>query len=174
MEFYLKLYNRKGEIKNEIYIFSNLTYTSTLNGTGSMSFNIPIKYMRKNEIDIILSDYIELYKIENNDEQCIWYGAIANVTNTSIDETSVVALGYFSLLSNRIQKHLYDHAILNNNMEYLEETYTNVSHGELIMSLIGTQNYYDFTGVTPGVNADYSGIKTDRIIKWDDRLSMRR
>lgn len=170
--FYLKLYDRNKVLKDncEINLFSNLTYTKTLNGTGSMSFNTPIKYIKENEINIVPGDCIELYLTKGNSEECIWWGTVVNPSNSSSNEMSVICEGYFSRLKNRIQKHLFDHAIFSNNMDYLEETYTNVGHGELILSLLGTQNYYDNTGVTQGVNKDYSKIKTDRVIKWDDKL----
>ena len=170
--YYLKLYDRNKVLKDncEIYFFSNLTYTKTLNGTGNLSFNTPIKYIKENEINFMPGDCIELYLSENNSEECIWWGVVVNPSNSGLNQMGVICEGYFSCLKNRMQKHLFDFAISSNNMEYLEETYTNVGHGELILSLIGTQNYYDNTGVTQGVNKDYSNIKTTRVIKWDDKL----
>ena len=50
IEYYLKLYDNRHNIKNELYLFSNLSYTKTLNGVDSMSFNIPIGYLKDNEI----------------------------------------------------------------------------------------------------------------------------
>ena len=171
MEFFLKLYNRQHELKDEIYLFSNLTYTNTLNSAGSMSFNVSANYLKDNNISINLGDHIELYRLYNNVEEVIWYGVVINPTNTDIDTLSVICAGYFALLENRMFKHLWDYAIRTGNMEYLEETYTNVTVGELCLSLLGTTNYYDQTGVTQGKNADYSGVKTTRIIKYDDMLT---
>lgn len=171
MEFFLKLYNRQHELKDEIYLFSNLTYTNTLNSTGSMSFNVSANYLKDNGITINLGDHIELYRLYNNVEDIIWYGVVINPTNSDVDTLSVICAGYFALLENRMFKHLWDYALNTGNMEYLEETYTNVSVGELCLSLLGTTNYYDFTGVVQGKNADYSGVKTTRIIKYDDMLT---
>ena len=54
--YYLKLYDRNKVLKDncEIYLFSNLTYTKTLNGVGNLSFNTPIKYIKENEINFLL------------------------------------------------------------------------------------------------------------------------
>ena len=170
--FYLKLYDKNHSLKDncDIHLFSNLQYTKTLNGVNSLNFNVPVNYLKQNEIEINLNDDIELYMTEFNTETCIWWGKVINPTNTSVNEISVVCEGYFSCLFNKIQKHLYDHFINTGNKDYLEETYSNVGYGELILSLIGTQNYYDFTGVSQGANKDYSKLKTTRIISWDDLL----
>ena len=117
--YYLKLYDRNKVLKDncEIYLFSNLTYTKTLNGTGNLSFNTPIRYIKENEINILPGDCIELYLSENKSEECIWWGVVVNPSNTSLNQMSVVCEGYFSCLKNRMQKHLFDFA---NQMNHLQ------------------------------------------------------
>ena len=168
IEYYLKLYDNRHNIKNELYLFSNLSYTKTLNGVDSMSFNIPIGYLKDNEITIELCDHIELYRIENNSEDLIWFGVVVNPTNSSINEMSIVCEGYFCLLFNTIFSTLYNDAMMQNNLSLLEKTYYDKTYSDLILQLV--KDYSDKTKVIAGDNFDNVKLTTTRIIKWDDLL----
>ena len=43
IKYYFRLYDRHHEFIDELYIFSNIEYTKTLNGIRNMTFNTPIK-----------------------------------------------------------------------------------------------------------------------------------
>ena len=52
IKYYFKLYTRNHELINELYIFSNVEYTKTLNGVCNMTLNTPIKYVSEKNIEL--------------------------------------------------------------------------------------------------------------------------
>ena len=50
IKYYFKLYTRNHEFIDELYIFSNVEYTKTLNGICNMTFNISIRYLSEKNI----------------------------------------------------------------------------------------------------------------------------
>ena len=64
IKYYFKLYTRNHELIDELYIFSNVEYTKTLNGICSMTFNILVKYLSDKNIELPLGQHIALYSID--------------------------------------------------------------------------------------------------------------
>ena len=51
IKYYFKLYTKDHGFIDELYIFSGVEYTKTLNGIENMTFNIPINYLSQKEIE---------------------------------------------------------------------------------------------------------------------------
>ena len=160
--YYLKLYDKNHQILDfpEIHVFNNLTYTHTLNGMENLSFTTPIAYCKKNNIELILGQHIELYKVVNGIETCIWWGVVGNPSNDAIN-VNVVCYGYIFLLSGRIFKNLFDNG--------WTRIYEDVKYGKLTTNLISFVNSVQATGITLGTLED-GDLKTTREINWNDDL----
>lgn len=166
--FYLNLYSKDHDLLDspEIHIFSNLTYTKTLNGIGNLSFNTPINYIKNNEVELLSGMHIELIRVIDNKEECVWYGVIISTTPTGSDY-SLVCYGYKELLNKRLFKDMFNTATNANPL--LSETYNDYTYGKLIFTLINKVNLIEHTGITLGANID-TNLLTTRIIKWNDDL----
>ena len=163
IKYYFKLYNRNHEFIDELYIFSNVEYTKTLNGVCNMTFNIPIRYLSEKNIELSLGQHIELYRIDGHKEYLLWYGVINSPSPQSCD-INCTCLGYASLLQNRN----FTYIEINNENEW-KKTYYSKHYGDLIFTLINEINRIYPTGIYLGVNQD-TNLITDRVINWDDDL----
>lgn len=163
IKYYFKLYNRNHELIDELYIFSNVEYTKTLNGICSMTFNIPIRYLSEKNIELSLGQHIELYRIEDHKESLLWYGVV-NSPSPQSGEINCTCLGYASLLQNRN----FTYIDIDGENEW-KKTYYSKHYGDLIFTLIDEINKIYPTGIYLGANQDTS-LLTDRVINWDDDL----
>ena len=163
IKYYFKLYNRNHDFIDELYIFSNVEYTKTLNGICSMTFNIPLKYLAEKNIELSLGQHIELYRIEDHKESLLWYGVV-NSPSPQSGEINCTCLGYASLLQNRN----FTYIDIDNENEW-KKTYYSKHYGNLIFELIDEINGIYHTGIYLGVNQD-TNLITDRVINWDDDL----
>lgn len=165
MNSFFKLYNKdKTVILAELYEFSGLNYTKTLNGTCSLEVNFPTKYLANNFIEIIPGQCIELYEIINNEEKIIWWGNINNPCPNGVD-LQVTCLGYYNLFADR----KFTDLPWNEEEEDWKITYYSKKYGQLIVILINRINNISQTGITIGEIKEGS-LVTDRIINWDDDL----
>ena len=163
IKYYFKLYTRNHEFIDELYIFSNVEYTKTLNGICNMTFNIPIRYLSKKNIELSLGQHIELYRIEDHKESLLWYGVV-NSPSPQSGDINCTCLGYASLLQNRN----FTYIDIDNENEW-KKTYYSKHYGNLIFELIDEINGIYHTGIYLGVNQD-TNLITDRVINWDDDL----
>lgn len=163
IKYYFKLYTRNHEFIDELYIFSNVEYTKTLNGICNMTFNIPIRYLSKKNIELSLGQHIELYRIYGHKEYLLWYGVINSPSPQSCD-INCTCLGYASLLQNRN----FTYIDIDGENEW-KKTYYSKHYGNLIFELIDEINGIYHTGIYLGVNQD-TNLITDRVINWDDDL----
>ena len=163
IKYYFKLYTRNHELIDELYIFSNVEYTKTLNGICNMTFNIPIRYLSEKNIELSLGQHIELYRIDEHKEYLLWYGVINSPSPQSCD-INCTCLGYASLLQNRN----FTYIEIDNENEW-KKTYYSKHYGDLIFTLINEINRIYPTGIYLGANQDTS-LLTDRVINWDDDL----
>ena len=163
IKYYFKLYTRNHEFIDELYIFSNVEYTKTLNGICNMTFNIPIRYLSKKNIELSLGQHIELYGIDEHKESLLWYGVINSPSPQSCD-INCTCLGYASLLQNRN----FTYIEIDNENEW-KKTYYSKHYGDLIFTLIDQVNRIYPTGIYLGTNQD-TNLITDRVINWDDDL----
>ena len=163
IKYYFKLYTRNHEFIDELYIFSNVEYTKTLNGICNMTFNIPIRYLSKKNIELSLGQHIELYRIEDHKESLLWYGVV-NSPSPQSGDINCTCLGYASLLQNRN----FTYIEIDNENEW-KKTYYSKHYGDLIFELIDEINGIYHTGIYLGVNQD-TNLITDRVINWDDDL----
>ena len=163
IKYYFKLYTRNHELIDELYIFSNVEYTKTLNGIYNMTFNIPIRYLSEKNIELSLGQHIELYRINGHKETLLWYGIVNSPSPQSCD-INCTCLGYASLLQNRN----FTYIEIDNENEW-KKTYYSKHYGDLIFTLIDEINKIHPTGIYLGANQDTS-LLTDRVINWDDDL----
>ena len=163
IKYYFKLYTRNHEFIDELYIFSNVEYTKTLNGICNMTFNIPIRYLSKKNIELSLGQHIELYRIEDHKESLLWYGVV-NSPSPQSGDINCTCLGYVSLLQNRN----FTYIEIDNENEW-KKNYYSKHYGDLIFELIDAINKVYPTGIYLGANQDTS-LLTDRVINWDDDL----
>ena len=163
IKYYFKLYTRNHEFIDELYIFSNVEYTKTLNGICNMTFNIPIRYLSKKNIELSLGQHIELYRIEDHKESLLWYGVV-NSPSPQSGDINCTCLGYASLLQNRN----FTYINIDSENEW-KKTYYSKHYGDLIFELIDAINKVYPTGIYLGANQDTS-LLTDRVINWDDDL----
>ena len=163
IKYYFKLYTRNHEFIDELYIFSNVEYTKTLNGICNMTFNIPIRYLSKKNIELSLGQHIELYRIEDHKESLLWYGVV-NSPSPQSGDINCTCLGYASLLQNRN----FTYINIDSENEW-KKTYYSKHYGNLIFELIDEINGIYHTGIYLGVNQD-TNLITDRVINWDDDL----
>ena len=163
IKYYFKLYTRNHEFIDELYIFSNVEYTKTLNGICNMTFNIPIRYLSKKNIELSLGQHIELYRIEDHKESLLWYGVV-NSPSPQSGDINCTCLGYASLLQNRN----FTYINIDSENEW-KKTYYSKHYGDLIFELIDEINRIYHTGIYLGVNQD-TNLITDRVINWDDDL----
>ena len=163
IKYYFKLYTRNHEFIDELYIFSNVEYTKTLNGICNMTFNIPIRYLSKKNIELSLGQHIELYRIEDHKESLLWYGVV-NSPSPQSGDINCTCLGYASLLQNRN----FTYIDIDGENEW-KKTYYSKHYGNLIFELIDEINGIYHTGIYLGVNQD-TNLITDRVINWDDDL----
>ena len=163
IKYYFKLYTRNHEFIDELYIFSNVEYTKTLNGICNMTFNIPIRYLSKKNIELSLGQHIELYMIETHKESLLWYGVV-NSPSPQSGDINCTCLGYASLLQNRN----FTYIDIDSENEW-KKTYYSKHYGNLIFELIDEINGIYHTGIYLGVNQD-TNLITDRVINWDDDL----
>ena len=163
IKYYFKLYTRNHEFIDELYIFSNVEYTKTLNGICNMTFNIPIRYLSKKNIELSLGQHIELYRIEDHKESLLWYGVV-NSPSPQSGDINCTCLGYASLLQNRN----FTYINIDSENEW-KKTYYSKHYGNLIFTLIDEINGIYHTGIYLGVNQD-TNLITDRVINWDDDL----
>ena len=163
IKYYFKLYTRNHEFIDELYIFSNVEYTKTLNGICNMTFNIPIRYLSKKNIELSLGQHIELYRIEDHKESLLWYGVV-NSPSPQSGDINCTCLGYASLLQNRN----FTYIDIDSENEW-KKTYYSKHYGNLIFELIDEINGIYHTGIYLGVNQD-TNLITDRVINWDDDL----
>ena len=163
IKYYFKLYTRNHEFIDELYIFSNVEYTKTLNGICNMTFNIPIRYLSKKNIELSLGQHIELYRIEDHKESLLWYGVV-NSPSPQSGDINCTCLGYASLLQNRN----FTYINIDSENEW-KKTYYSKHYGNLIFELIDEINRIYHTGIYLGVNQD-TNLITDRVINWDDDL----
>ena len=163
IKYYFKLYTRNHEFIDELYIFSNVEYTKTLNGVCNMTFNIPIRYLSEKNIELSLGQHIELYRIDGHKESLLWYGVV-NSPSPQSGDINCTCLGYASLLQNRN----FTYIEIDNENEW-KKTYYSKHYGDLIFELIDEINGIYHTGIYLGVNQD-TNLITDRVINWDDDL----
>ena len=163
IKYYFKLYNRNHELIDELYIFSNVEYTKTLNGICNMTFNIPIRYLSEKNIELSLGQHIELYRIEDHKESLLWYGVV-NSPSPQSGDINCTCLGYASLLQNRN----FTYIDIDSENEW-KKTYYSKHYGDLIFILIDQINRIYPTGIYLGTNQD-TNLITDRVINWDDDL----
>ena len=163
IKYYFKLYTKNHEFIDELYIFSNVEYTKTLNGICNMTFNIPIRYLSKKNIELSLGQHIELYRIEDHKESLLWYGVV-NSPSPQSGDINCTCLGYASLLQNRN----FTYIDIDGENEW-KKTYYSKHYGNLIFELIDEINGIYHTGIYLGVNQD-TNLITDRVINWDDDL----
>ena len=163
IKYYFKLYTKNHEFIDELYIFSNVEYTKTLNGVCNMTFNIPIRYLSKKNIELSLGQHIELYRIEDHKESLLWYGVV-NSPSPQSGDINCTCLGYASLLQNRN----FTYIDIDSENEW-KKTYYSKHYGNLIFELIDEINGIYHTGIYLGVNQD-TNLITDRVINWDDDL----
>lgn len=163
IKYYFKLYTKNHEFIDELYIFSNVEYTKTLNGICNMTFNIPIRYLSEKNIELSLGQHIELYRIDGHKEYLLWYGVINSPSPQSCD-INCTCLGYASLLQNRN----FTYIEIDNENEW-KKTYYSKHYGDLIFTLINEINGVYPTGIYLGANQD-TNLITDRIINWDEDL----
>ena len=163
IKYYFKLYTRNHEFIDELYIFSNVEYTKTLNGICNMTFNIPIRYLSKKNIELSLGQHIELYRIEDHKESLLWYGVV-NSPSPQSGDINCTCLGYASLLQNRN----FTYIDIDGENEW-KKNYYSKHYGNLIFELIDEINRIYHTGIYLGVNQD-TNLITDRVINWDDDL----
>ena len=163
IKYYFKLYTRNHEFIDELYIFSNVEYTKTLNGICNMTFNIPIRYLSKKNIELSLGQHIELYRIEDHKESLLWYGVV-NSPSPQSGDINCTCLGYASLLQNRN----FTYIDIDGENEW-KKTYYSKHYGDLIFILIDQINRIYPTGIYLGTNQD-TNLITDRVINWDDDL----
>ena len=163
IKYYFKLYTRNHEFIDELYIFSNVEYTKTLNGICNMTFNIPIRYLSKKNIELSLGQHIELYRIEDHKESLLWYGVV-NSPSPQSGDINCTCLGYASLLQNRN----FTYIDIDSENEW-KKTYYSKHYGDLIFELIDAINKVYPTGIYLGANQDTS-LLTDRVINWDNDL----
>lgn len=163
--FYFKLYNQHHKLLDIIEIFNNLTYTKTLNGINQLSFSTPIPYLLKRNIELVLGQHIELYRVdENNVESLIWYG----VVNSPAQNNGVVdclCLGYASLLQNR---NFLDIEYNSDEKDWVLDM-PEMTYGTLIHNMLGRVNHIHSTGISIGKNVD-TAIKTQRRVYAKDNL----
>ena len=126
IKYYFKLYTRNHEFIDELYIFSNVEYTKTLNGICNMTFNIPIRYLSKKNIELSLGQHIELYRIEDHKESLLWYGVV-NSPSPQSGDINCTCLGYASLLQNRN----FTYINIDSENEW-KKTYYSKHYGDLI------------------------------------------
>ena len=163
IKYYFKLYTRNHEFIDELYIFSNVEYTKTLNGICNMTFNIPIRYLSEKNIELSLGQHIELYRIDRHKEYLLWYGVINSPSPQSCD-INCTCLGYASLLQNRN----FTYINIYSEKEW-KKSYYSKPYGDLIFELIDEINGIYHTGIYLGVNQD-NNLITDRVINLDDDL----
>ena len=163
IKYFIKLYTKEHEIIDELYLLSNVLYTKTLNGMGNMQFKIPVRYLGEKGIELALGQHIELYILENNEEQLIWYGVVNSPLPEGV-EINCICLGYACLLQNR----KFTAFEINEDNEWKKE-YNNTTYGRLINNLINEINAIKETGIVVNEIKD-KDLKTDRIINWDDDL----
>ena len=163
IKYFIKLYTKDHILIDELYLLSNISFTKTLNGLGNMEFNIPVEYLNEKKLELILGQHIELYKIENNKEEIVWYGVINSPAPNGSD-INCISLGYATLLQNRT----FTDIELNNENKF-NKTFYNKQYGALIFTLIRQINNIYNTGIELNECID-SELRTDRIINWDDDL----
>lgn len=163
IKHFMKLYNKEHEIIDELYLFSDISYTKTLNGIGKMEFKIPIRYLSEKEIELILGQHIELYMIVKGVEHLLWFGVV-NSPAPSSNDINCLCLGYACLLQNRN----FTEIELNEDNEW-KKTYYSKKYGDLIFSLINYINTINFTGIQTGILKE-TVLETDRVINWNDDL----
>lgn len=163
IKYFIKLYTRQHELIDELYVLSNISFSKTLNGIGSCTFNSPIKYLSEKEIELILNQHIELYKIENNKEELLWFGVVNSPCPVN-EDIQCICLGYACLFQNR---NFIDIGL--NSKNEFKRDYHNKTYGSLIFSLISEINNITRTGIELGECED-STLKTDRVIEWSDDL----
>ena len=163
IKYYIRLYTRHHILIDELYIFGNVKYTKTLNGIGNMEFTMPIRYLKEKNIELALGQHIELYLIENNEENILWYGVV-NSPVPSGPDIQCTCLGYACLLQNRN----FTYIDIDSENEW-KKTYYNKQYGNLIQELIREINDIYDTGIGIGT-IQPTTQRTDRIINWDDDL----
>lgn len=163
IKYYIKLYTRKHVFIDELYVLGNISYTKTLNGMGNMDFSIPIKYLKEKGIELALGQHVELYLIENNIENLLWYGVVNSPIPNGVD-IQCTCLGYACLLQNRN----FTYISIDSENEW-KKTYYNKKYGDLIFELINQINIIYRTEIELGKLEDTTKV-TDRVINWDDDL----
>ena len=128
-----------------------------------MDFSIPIKYLKEKEIELALGQHVELYLIENNIENLLWYGVVNSPIPNGVD-IQCTCLGYACLLQNRN----FTYISIDSENEW-KKTYHNKKYGDLIFELINQINIIYRTEIELGKLEDTTK-RTDRVINWDDDL----
>lgn len=130
----IKVYDRFHTLLDEISEFTALSYTWTLNGLGSCTFNTPLESLKCTTSNFNFKNQIEVIDENNN---IIWCGQIVTRGFTG-DYLTIGAYGYLSLLSKR---------------RMTAKSYASMNYGSLCMNLITDVNAIYDTGIKAGTIA---------------------
>jgi len=145
--YYLRIYDNKHNILNEIHEFSGLFYTKTLNGVGKCSFDIPLGSFKCTEKNFTSTNHIEVYR---NDSR-VWSGFIVQ-PDFSFPNLKINCYGYLALFSFRRLRA----------KDYPEQTYSN-----LFKSILSDVNNVSDTGISQGY-FDSNSLRTQRKVENTD------
>lgn len=144
---FLRIFDRKHNILDEIETYDNLSYGWTLNDIDSLTFNIGLEDNKCNESNMQMFNHIEIW----DNDQCYWGGVIAGRSFEG-SKLKVNCLDYMFLLKFRRLR---------------AKTYPTRDYGTLMTLLINDVNAILSSGVTIG-NISNGSLQTTRIVQNTD------
>jgi hypothetical protein len=146
---YLKIFDRFHNVLDEIYEFSGLKYTWTLNGLGKTEFSVGLESEKCTPKSFEFRNHIEVWE----GEKCIW-GGILVARNFQGTKLGVCCFGYLSLFKWRRLR---------------AKTYNTLEYGILLQEMINDVNAIYGTGVNIGT-IQAGALKTQRKVEDNDML----
>lgn len=148
---YLKIFDNFHNILDEIYEYAGLKYTWTLNGLGRCEFDIALESEKCTPVNFKFRNHLEVWESETN--TCIWGGQIIDRGFQGI-KLHISCFGYLSLLKWRRLR---------------AKSYSEMSYGNLVSTMVSDTNSEYITGVTIG-DIQAGSLRTQRIVEDKDFL----
>lgn len=146
--FTIQIFNNKHDLIDELYDFSNLSYSHTLNGTPKCSFKVPLMHSKSTRDNFTHFNHIEILE----DGVKIWGGVLVGTTFENTD-VALNCFGYIHLLKRLYRKR---------------KTYRGTYNQVLIEMFEDIEKIHP-TGLKLG-NLEVSNIETSRVVDAEDYL----
>lgn len=140
----IRLYDRQHKILDEIYEYSGLTYTKTLNGVGKCAFKVPLHHPKTTQTNYKLTNHIEVLR----NDSIVWGGHIVQLDFSETD-LQIGAYGYLDIFN--YQRLRY-------------KNYSEMKYSKLISTVVNEINSRSDTGISLGYFDD-NCIRTQRLVE---------